>query len=333
MCKVLIVSKDSLVREALTAILEKIPLRKSVEQAADLEMAVFKCRHNLVDIVFLDSPAGDLSVLKKINDSSIYLMVNYLQNNFLEKKTEYHIKGFLEKPLTFPKINQLLQAYENTGPASTRDTLSELLTIIKRKDYFQLYRQVGEINETLYEQSDKDNVRVRKLYLHAGNCLLRMAADYYANEESPSVETLFPFKEGQLLDRYACEIWLYSIMEFIFEKNCSRGYPLIKSVLDYINLNIKKNISLKNIIENCSISQGYLSRIFKEQFNVSVMDYLHMRKMRKTKEYLCFTEESIADIGFRLGYNESSYFCKVFKKYEGITCKQYRDIVRNEKIS
>ena len=70
---------------------------------------------------------------------------------------------------------------------------------------------------------------------------------------------------------------------YISEKQCK---PLSASsnVFLYIESNIKSEISLNKIITNCSISQGYLSRIFREQFQISVMEYLHMRKIYLAKD-------------------------------------------------
>ena len=72
-----------------------------------------------------------------------------------------------------------------------------------------------------------------------------------------------------------------------------------------------------------------MSRIFREQFHVSVTEYLHLKKMHLAKGYFYFTEDSIAEVAFRLGYNESSYFSKVFKKYEKMTVKEYKKEVRS----
>lgn len=57
-----------------------------------------------------------------------------------------------------------------------------------------------------------------------------------------------------------------------------------------------------------------------------------MKKMHLAKGYFYFTEDSIADVAFRLGYNESSYFSKVFKKYEKMTVKEYKNKIRQKNI-
>lgn len=53
-----------------------------------------------------------------------------------------------------------------------------------------------------------------------------------------------------------------------------------------------------------------------------------MRKIYLAKGYFYFTEESVSEIAFKLGYNESGYFSKVFKKYEHITVKDYRQSIK-----
>ena len=72
------------------------------------------------------------------------------------------------------------------------------------------------------------------------------------------------------------------------------------------------------------MSQGYLSRIFKAEFGISVMEYLHMRKMMLAKWYFLDNDVSLTDAAYRLGYNECSYFSKVFKKYEHVTVLEYK---------
>jgi len=114
----------------------------------------------------------------------------------------------------------------------------------------------------------------------------------------------------------------------LFRQNSISRYPLLENIFIYIEKHIKEDITLNGIIENCAISQGYLSRIIREQFQLSVMEYIHMKKMHLAKGYFYFTDESIAEVAFKLGYNESSYFSKVFKKYESMTVKQYRNEIR-----
>ena len=51
-----------------------------------------------------------------------------------------------------------------------------------------------------------------------------------------------------------------------------------------------------------------------------------MKKIHLAKTYFYFNKDSIVDVAFKLGYNESSYFSKVFKKYENMTVKEYKSL-------
>ena len=148
--------------------------------------------------------------------------------------------------------------------------------------------------------------------------------------DSGNISELFPINEVLILDRKTSELWLFRVMDFLFQQNSIGRYPLLENIFIYIEKHIKEDITLNSIIENCAISQGYLSRIFREQFQVSVTEYLHMKKMHLAKGYFYFTEDSIGEVAFRLGYSESSYFSRVFKKYENMTVKEYKNKIKNE---
>ncbi|WP_454206159.1 helix-turn-helix domain-containing protein [Peptoniphilus sp. Marseille-Q6390] len=77
-------------------------------------------------------------------------------------------------------------------------------------------------------------------------------------------------------------------------------------------------------MKECNISQGYLSRLFKNEYNLTVVNYIHLKKINLAKEYILLENSSVLDIAFNLGYNEYGYFSKVFKKYEKMTVEQFR---------
>jgi two-component system response regulator YesN len=83
-------------------------------------------------------------------------------------------------------------------------------------------------------------------------------------------------------------------------------------------------LSLFKIAETIDMSPAYLGRIFKKATMKSVPDYLNEYRMEKAKEFLGATSLPIEEISQKTGYNNSTYFYKVFKKYNGITPNEYR---------
>ena len=118
--------------------------------------------------------------------------------------------------------------------------------------------------------------------------------------------------------------WLFNIIEYIFIVRSQNRYPILKNIFKYIQSNIKTYISLDNVVKSCNVSQGYLSRIFKKEFNMTVMNYIHLKKINMAKEYICVSRMSISDVFVKVGYSEFSYFCKVFKKYEENTVSNFK---------
>ncbi|MCX7845427.1 MAG: AraC family transcriptional regulator [Dictyoglomaceae bacterium] len=98
----------------------------------------------------------------------------------------------------------------------------------------------------------------------------------------------------------------------------------IKDVLIYIDINYQKPITLEELSEKANISKFYLCRIFKDLLHMSPIEYINKVRVEKATEFLRNTDMSISDIAFECGFNNISYFIKVFKTYMKITPLKYR---------
>ena len=79
-----------------------------------------------------------------------------------------------------------------------------------------------------------------------------------------------------------------------------------------------------------SLSPNYFSSLFKKEKQQSTVNYLIELRIRKAGEYLEHTEMSVADIARTVGYEDSQYFFRVFKKATGQTPLQYRQQHRKQ---
>ncbi|OBR67614.1 hypothetical protein A7K91_22300 [Paenibacillus oryzae] len=102
---------------------------------------------------------------------------------------------------------------------------------------------------------------------------------------------------------------------------------LFESILDYIREHYSQDISRETVAKEVFITPGYLSLLFKQQLRSSFLDFLH--KVRMEKACLLLKDQSlrVADIALQVGYNDEKYFFQVFKKYMGMTPKQYRNTI------
>lgn len=100
--------------------------------------------------------------------------------------------------------------------------------------------------------------------------------------------------------------------------------PIIRDVLNYISINYTQNISLHELSDTNHISEEYLSRLFKKELGVNLTTYIGNLRTKKAAELLKTSKLSIAEIAMYVGYSDSNYFVKVFKKRYGMTPSTYR---------
>jgi len=92
-------------------------------------------------------------------------------------------------------------------------------------------------------------------------------------------------------------------------------------MLEFINNNIEKSISLNECAERFHISPSYISRMFKKYIDVNFITYINELRIKKALELLQETDLSIKEIAQRVGYNNLNYFYRNFKTLTGITPK------------
>ena len=98
----------------------------------------------------------------------------------------------------------------------------------------------------------------------------------------------------------------------------------VQSVKEYIEKHYQEKITLNLLAEQFFINKFYLTRIFKEQYGISVNSYLLQVRITHAKQLLRFSDLSIEKVGQECGMNDANYFSRMFKKVEGITPGEYR---------
>ena len=99
---------------------------------------------------------------------------------------------------------------------------------------------------------------------------------------------------------------------------------LVKQVVVYIQQNYTRTLSLKELAETVGVSKSYLSRIFKIDTGLPLWDYLNRFRIQKAKELLVLTDRSITDVAGDVGYEDASYFGRVFHEISGCSPRAYR---------
>lgn len=92
----------------------------------------------------------------------------------------------------------------------------------------------------------------------------------------------------------------------------------------YIQKHLSEQIKLSDISTFLKISPGYLCKVFRSNVNLSINQFITKAKMTRASFYLKYTNLTIKEIALRLGYSDSYYFSRVFKKQFSLSPSNYR---------
>lgn len=99
---------------------------------------------------------------------------------------------------------------------------------------------------------------------------------------------------------------------------------IVKQVCNYILNNIDNNITLSMVAERLYMNKTYISESFKQKIGISFTEYVTLVKMERAKVLLAKDDIKTYEVAEKLGYKDTEYFSKVFKKIIGITPTEFR---------
>ncbi|MDV6168532.1 AraC family transcriptional regulator N-terminal domain-containing protein [Flavobacterium sp. DG1-102-2] len=99
---------------------------------------------------------------------------------------------------------------------------------------------------------------------------------------------------------------------------------VIYTITEFIRKNITSSISLKDLSEKACMSTTSFYRYFKRELGMSPIEFILNEKIKQAKKLLKNPGIQINEVCFMAGFDDCNYFIRLFKKYEGITPKQYQ---------
>ncbi len=117
-------------------------------------------------------------------------------------------------------------------------------------------------------------------------------------------------------------------MDSIFNLNFQvKQEEAIRKSIQYISDNYMKKITLETVAKYVYLSPAHFSTIFKKTVKMAFTDYLNIVRVDQSKILLRDKNLSILNVALSVGFNNQSYYCKIFKKFTGDTPKSFRKIL------
>jgi AraC family transcriptional regulator, arabinose operon regulatory protein len=145
-------------------------------------------------------------------------------------------------------------------------------------------------------------------------------------------------KSSDIMKTMECSEQLYRFLvqlrHYIFRHDQTRtkssGLNYLQAVFIYIEKNFASQITLEDMAFTIGVTPQHLCRLFKQFLGIRPFDYLTRYRLQVAKEILIGADTPvIKEVAKTVGYNDSSYFCAIFKEYEGVTPTEFRNQYRS----
>nr|MDP5197265.1 AraC family transcriptional regulator [Neobacillus sp. 179.-C4.2 HS] len=170
-------------------------------------------------------------------------------------------------------------------------------------------KNVAIILNTLLRTSAR-NSQVPAIMIH------RISEKYaYEIENANQVETLQQL-EDRMIEEY-CDL--------VVSNSLSNYTYITQQVMEYIHSFYNKQINKEELAAKFSTHPSHLARKFKEETKMTLTAYQQMLRINQAKHMLKTENLSVEEIAWTVGYEDPSYFARVFKKETGKSPSQFRD--------
>ncbi|MBD8068672.1 response regulator transcription factor [Bacillus sp. PS06] len=255
----------------------------------------------------------DLSEIQKVRDELRILIQRRIVTGgnhvFYMNKQSDRTKEELEKGLhftTFKNVQQIISTMENVEDGETIRALQ------------MLFREL-EMAESPYMIENAIHLLAIRIIDHW------MDFDGFTEESKLLSEALqitrYAGNFQQLKD--GVKNWVLKVKKGI-AKLKERDSSPISQAKEWINQNLGEAITIKQIADHVFMSPTYFSNLFKAQTGETVLDYVTKCRLKKAKELLEMSDLKVYDISKMLGYQDTKYFSKLFKQWQGKSPSQYR---------
>lgn len=213
-------------------------------------------------------------------------------------------------------------------PADQLEKLSNFILSGNEQDSIEIINDIIDKNKDANVQRHQFIAILQSILLHTKRHLTLQADD---EQILHTLEKEFLKSTKDSLDEITMSF--IQIIKFISQKTRQTETSKLDRtfIAQYIELHYMDNLYLEHMATITDTSSKYFSKFFKKTFGVNFIEYLHQTRIHHAKEYLKTENSTIAEIGEKVGYLNATTFASTFKKYTGVSPKQYRDkIVRGE---
>lgn len=208
----------------------------------------------------------------------------------------------------------------------------DLLRAVGRGDFSSAKKFMGKggFDFKFQDRVPHDPLRSYKNISFVFNTLLRKAAEsggvhpIYTDELSTKyavlIEKLNNVNETSNLNLKMVQEYCSLVTQLSTGKYSS----IIRKIIEYIRINIDTDLNLEILSQIMNASPTAISRSFKKETGTSITQYINELRVKEAINLMDDDRYNITEIAFKVGFNDTNYFTKVFKKITGVTPSEFK---------
>ncbi len=289
-----------------------------------------------VDLVITDikMPKIDgVSLCRRISQEKknirTIIVSGYADFQYAREALRYGVKDYILKPVQRQELIQsvssvLYEAGEQEPVYVSHREIEEVLTLLQQGIWLGRQEDLEQgirMYEAIMEKVSEDYA------LSVSGDFCRMLAEKLSLKTGQLIDQkpLFPEKGDKktivnLTTDFVCGIQ----KELLLKKQTDYTDVLLGMAEQYLEENYARDITLADLASRTGFSTNYFSQIFKEKTGKTFVQCRTEYRIRKAKELLRWSGRSITDVAMEVGYNDSTYFIRVFKELVGQTPSSYK---------
>lgn len=272
------------------------------------------------------------AVMDTLNDPEMYASVSevFERKNFKEAVTQslYLLKRKMYCDRRKVICHSSWESRSNTDKRKdVRTGLEQLYSLMRKAEFDRVEEELLEILELLLQE--KNPIRM----LEEGIDEILVLLCHLPREASNDIDFNILFHDFRNKD-YLLVFHTAEELKINLRNLIGRLFNIVRQkdsadvivrVREYIENNYGDSLNATELAQKYGLSVSYLSTLFKERTGINLTAYMEGVRMEKAKELLKNREWTVTEVALHTGYSNSNYFSKVFKKYTGITPREFRE--------
>lgn len=123
---------------------------------------------------------------------------------------------------------------------------------------------------------------------------------------------------------------MFELCDYVMERKQSRSRSIVMAVAEFIDKNYMNTITLQSVAEEVFLSPNYLGAIIRTELGISFSEYISRKRIEEAKKLLVDPKNKLSSISIQVGYQNPAYFCFVFRRYVGLTPREFRNLQMNK---